>query len=213
MTAALVITVLLPVGIPAQDWEARTPQLSSARFSLRALQPPAGARKTRGKAVDNDRVPIPGSELKPKAGEHVLSAASTSQELTVTILLRRNPNASGPSEQDLLSGKYRAGGEGQAAASAALAADPADINAVKSFAEQYGLRVISEDAESRRIRVAGSVETIDKAFGVQLQLTEDSSGRSFLTYSGTISVPKALDGIVKAVLGLDQRPVAAPRGQ
>jgi kumamolisin len=129
--------------------------------------------------------------------------------VTVTILLRRNPEASGPSEQDLLSGKYQPSGEGQAAARAAIAASPEDIAAVRSFAEQYGLKVVSADAGSRRVHVQGTVDAMDKAFGVQLQQTKNR----LLTYTGAITVPKAQGGIITAVLGLDQRPVAAPRTQ
>lgn len=163
--------------------------------------------------MENDRVVIPGSELKPQVGERVVSPASGSQELTVTVLLRRNPNASGPSEQDLLSGNYQASQQGQATARAAIAADPADVSAVRSFAEQNGLKIVSEDPESRRVRLEGSVSNLEKAFDVRLQRSASSSGQEFLTYTGAISVPEALGGVVTAVLGLDGRPVAAPRAQ
>jgi kumamolisin len=157
--------------------------------------------------VENDRVVIPGSELKLRQDEHALSAASPSQEVTATILLRRNPHGGGPSEQDLLSGTYHPSAEGQAAARAAVAAAPEDVAAVVSFAEQYGLKVVETDADSRRVRVEGTASAMDKAFGVQLRQT----GEHQLIYAGSISVPKPLGGIVTAVLGLDQRPVASPR--
>ena len=94
-----------------------------------------------------------------------------------------------------------------------MGADPADIAAVRSFAEQYGLKVVDEDAASRRVRVEGSASTMEKAFGVQLRQAESSSGQQYLSYTGAISVPKAIGGIVTAVLGLDGRPAAAPRAQ
>jgi kumamolisin len=157
--------------------------------------------------VENDRVVIPGSELRPRNNEHALSPASPSLEVTATILLRRNTNAGGPSEQELLSGKYYPSAEGQAAARAAIAAAPEDVAAVRSFAEQYGLKVVDADPDSRRVRVEGTASAMDKAFGVHLQQTAEH----ILTYAGSISVPKPLAGIVTAVLGLDQRPVASPR--
>lgn len=162
--------------------------------------------------MDSDRVEIPGSELKPRNGERFVPAADASQNLTVTIMLRRKPNGGGPSEQDLLSGNYQASAQGQAAARAAVAADPQDVAAVRAFAEQYGLTVVDADTASRRVKVEGPASAIEKAFGVQLQQAE-LSGKQFLTYTGAISVPKALGGVVTAVLGLDQRPVAAPRNQ
>ena len=162
--------------------------------------------------MDSDRVEVPGSELTPRNGERFLPAAiNSSQSLTVTIRLRRNPNQSGPSEQDLLSGKYQPSAQGQAAARASIAADPADVAAVEAFAGQNGLTVLDADAASRRVRVEGSASALEKAFGVQLKQSEDPSGKQFLTYTGAITVPKTLGGVVTAVLGLDQRPVAAPR--
>jgi kumamolisin len=161
--------------------------------------------------MNGDRVEIPGSELKPRNGERVLSEAGASQEITVTLLLRRSPKQKGPSEQDLFSGKYQP--QNREAAEAAIAADPADIAAVRSFAEQYGLKILNEDPASRRVQVRASPTALEKAFGVQLKEAEGSSGNRYLTYSGAISVPKNLSGIVTAVLGLDQRPVAAPRAQ
>jgi kumamolisin len=161
--------------------------------------------------VSSDRVVIPGSELKPREGERFLPAAVNSQNLTITILLRRNPKGGGPSEEDLLSGRYRP--PSREAAEAALAADPSDIAAVRSFAEQYGLRIVDEDASSRRVRVQGPVSDLERAFGVQVKQAESPSGKQFMTYSGVISVPKALGGIVTGVLGLDQRPAAVPHAQ
>lgn len=157
--------------------------------------------------MENDRVVIAGSEVKPRNDEHTLSPASPSQTVTVTVLLRRNPQAGGPSEQDLLSGKYHPSAGGQAAARAALAASPEDMAAVRAFAEQFGLKVVDADADSRRVQMEGAASAMDEAFGVRLQQTGDH----LLTYTGSISVPKALGGIVTAVLGLDQRPVASPR--
>lgn len=162
--------------------------------------------------MDNsDRVQIPGSELRPGSEDRILSPADASQDITVTILLRRNSNQSGQSEQDLLSGKYQTSSQGQAAARASVAADPGDVAAVRSFAQEYGLRIVEEDPASRRVRVEGTASSLEKAFGVELQQSQGVSGGRFLTYTGAITVPKALNGIVTAVLGLDQRPVAAPR--
>ena len=161
--------------------------------------------------MSSDRVVIPGSEVKPREGERFLPAAASPQEITITILLRRNPKGGAPSEEDLLSGKYRP--RSREAAEAALAADPSDMAAVRSFAEQYGLRIVDEDASSRRIRVQGSISDLEKAFGVQIKQAESPSGKQFMTYSGAISVPRALSGIVTGVLGLDQRPAAVPHAQ
>ena len=48
---------------------------------------------------------------------------------------------------------------------------------------------------------------MEAAFGVRLQNCE-IGGREYICYEGPLSIPAALDGIIVAVLGLDQRPAA-----
>ncbi len=160
--------------------------------------------------MSDQRVPIPGSELQARVAEHWLPDDSSTQTLTASILLRR-PLANTPSEQDLLSGHYQA--PSREAAATALAADPKDLADVRSFVQQYGLKIVDESSEARRIQVQGTVEQMDKAFGVQLKWANDDNGHHYLTYTGAITVPKALSGVVTAVLGLDGRPVARHHSQ
>lgn len=159
--------------------------------------------------MENDRVEIPGSELPAIPNAQPLASVSESQQVTVTVLLRRDPHGRTPSADDLLSGKYQVSSQSEKEARAALAAAPQDLEAVRSFATECGLTVLSADAQSRRVRLEGSVTAIEKAFGVRLQETPEHH----LMYSGAISVPRNLGGIIVSVLGLDQRPVAAPRHQ
>ena len=77
------------------------------------------------------------------------------------------------------------------------------------------IRVTSEDAGSRRITVTGPLGPLAGAFGADLSLVtspDPASGRP-VTHryrSGSLGVPARLDGVVIAVLGLDNRPQAAP---
>jgi subtilase family serine protease len=57
------------------------------------------------------------------------------------------------------------------------------------------------------VGMKGTVEQMEKAFGVQLRMVE-ARGQRCLSYAGSISVPKPLKRVITAVLGLDQRPVA-----
>ena len=63
---------------------------------------------------------------------------------------------------------------------------------------------------TRRIKVAGTLGELSRAFGVTLQLVSSTSpGGHVVTHryrEGPVYVPAALDGIVLAVLGLDTRP-------
>ncbi|MGC2660835.1 MAG: protease pro-enzyme activation domain-containing protein [Bryobacteraceae bacterium] len=93
----------------------------------------------------------------------------------------------------------------------ALAADPKDLAAVQSFVQSYGLRVVSENPDARTIKAAGTAARMHSAFGVTLEYSGTSATDQAITYQGPLSVPKALDGIIIAVLGLDHRPIAKPR--
>ncbi len=108
--------------------------------------------------------------------------------------------------QDLLSGSARRLSREEA--SQFLRADPADLAAVRAFVHEYGLKIVSENAEARTLRVEGSLAQVGKAFGVYLQLRTDEHGKEYLSYHGPLTIPAALEGKVDAVLGLDQRPIA-----
>ncbi|MGH8324051.1 MAG: S53 family peptidase, partial [Steroidobacteraceae bacterium] len=86
-------------------------------------------------------------------------------------------------------------------------AEPADIAAVKSFAATQGLTVIQEHAARRTVVLAGTVAQLEPAFGVKLQRVEHPSG-GYRGRQGSIHLPAELNGIVEAVLGLDNRPQA-----
>ena len=154
------------------------------------------------------RATVAGSETHLRAGEHWLGPVPDSEIVSVTVLLRRRSGAGGPSEQELLSGKYQA--PNREAAEAAISANPADIAAVQSFAHNSGLTVASTDEGSRRIRLKGDAAQMNKAFGVQLRWAEDADGQRHISYEGSISVPEQLSGMIVAVLGLDLRVAARP---
>jgi kumamolisin len=78
---------------------------------------------------------------------------------------------------------------------------------VTAFAAAQGLTILEADRARRSVRVAGRVAQMEAAFGAWLRLCE-SGGREYICYEGTLSIPAKLEGIIVAVLGLDQRPVA-----
>jgi subtilase family serine protease len=160
--------------------------------------------------MSEPRVPIPGSAPKHGSKTHWLTAAPPNEELEVTIILRRSEGLSRESKtgEQLLSGQVPQLSREEAAQ--ATAADPKDMAAVRSFIQEYGLTVVEENAAARTVRVRGTAQQLGKAFGIQLQLVE-AKGHQCLSYEGPISVPKPLAGVISAVLGLDQRPVAEHR--
>jgi kumamolisin len=133
-----------------------------------------------------DLRPLAGSERGPAAG-----AAPTAQPLDpqvtvqATLLLRR-------------------------AVEGAIGADPADLATVTDTLNGLGVQILSADAPSRRIRITGPVALLNRVFGTDLQqVSSRAPDGSVVTHryrTGGLSVPAPLDGIVTAVLGLDDRP-------
>jgi kumamolisin len=93
-----------------------------------------------------------------------------------------------------------------------IGADPADVDLTESTLGSFGLQIVSTDAPSRRLRVRGTVEQMARVFGAQLETvtsrTVDGAPVQYRHRTGHLMVPAALDGIVTAVLGLDDRPQA-----
>lgn len=144
-----------------------------------------GREDTTSTPTVDDRVPISGSAPVHTSAAH-LSTAPPNEVLDVTIMLRRpNPGA--------------------------MAADPGDLAAVRNFVQSYGLQVVAENPDARTMKVQGTAAQMEVAFGVTLEVSGNIPNPEFVTYQGPLTVPKNLDGVIVAVLGLDRRPIAKPR--
>jgi kumamolisin len=88
-------------------------------------------------------------------------------------------------------------------------ARPADIAAVRRFAANHHLNVVSVHPERRTVELSGTVAAMSDAFGVDLRLHQSSTG-VYRGRSGSIHVPRDLAPAIVAVLGLDTRPAARP---
>lgn len=155
------------------------------------------------------RVAIPGSAAFHDIGGSWLPV-DADQTISPTIVIRRPKRAGDVSEQ-LLSGSLRPMSRDEA--ETFLRVDAADLAAVRAFARGYGLTVIAENAGARTVQVEGSVMRVGTAFGVEIGWRVDAQGQKYLSYQGELTVPADLAGIVVAVLGLDQRPVARSVGR
>jgi kumamolisin len=154
--------------------------------------------------VVTDRFVIPGSNA-VNEGDGDWLPVEAGLRISPTIIIRRPPRA-GKLSQELLSGSSRPLERAQA--EDLLTADPADLAAVQVFAQDYGLTMIAVNAQARSVRVEGSAQQIGAAFGIQIEWRLEPGGQKYLSYRGPLTVPGELAGIVEAVLGLDQRPIA-----
>ena len=157
--------------------------------------------------MNEQRAQLSGSATQLPQGARWLSPANDDERLEISIILRRPETAASAQdrEADLLSGRYQA--PSRAEVEQALAARPEDLQAVRTFATNYGLQVESENANTRTAKLSGTVAQLNQAFGIKLSWVQPTAGSKFLSYQGAISLPATLQN-VEAVLGLDQRPIA-----
>ena len=156
----------------------------------------------------NQFVPLPGSERGPLADAVAAEPLDGSERIEVTLVTRRRAEL--PSEYV----------EGTATLTREQLAerhgtDPADIARIRDVLSAHGLEVTSADASSRRVRVTGTVAQMAEVFGASLSRVSSphpTAGRTVHRYRvGGLRLPAELDGIVTAVLGLDDRPQAHPQ--
>ena len=158
--------------------------------------------------------PLPGSERSPAEGMSPASVGLHDDvELEATVVLRRRSvadpaaePAAKPLTEPLDTQLSRA------AFAATMGAAPADADLVARTLTGLGLTVVATDLPSRRIRVRGTVATVCRVFGTQLDavtsLAPDGAEIQHRHRVGGLMIPAALDGVVTAVLGLDDRPQA-----
>src|SRR5580704_9175089 len=156
-----------------------------------------------------DLVPLPGSERTQLAGVQSAGQLNESETITVTLVLRRR--AAIPAA--LVIGPETVTHE---ELDAQYGAETDDIALVTSTMTELGLTVTDTHQGSRRMMVSGTIGALSAAFGTTLTLVTSpqlgGTGEATHRYrSGSLSVPAALAGIVIAVLGLDDRPVARPQ--
>ncbi|WP_125609675.1 S53 family peptidase [Specibacter cremeus] len=149
-----------------------------------------------------DLRPLPGSERPPAEGFNAAGAAPPppGSAITATLVLRRKAEPDDGAFLVPLS---------TAELSAAYGADPADLALVVETMRSLGVDVVAEDAASRRVTVSGSARLLGHVFGTDLlEVETPGPGPNLRRRTGDLSVPAALDGVVTAVLGLDNRPQA-----
>jgi kumamolisin len=158
---------------------------------------------------ENSFVPLPGSERQPVAGAQPGAELDESTQIEVTLVTRRRERlpaevVTGPEtlSRDELAARH--------------GTDPSDLALIRDVLGRFGLTVTGADAGARRVTVAGPVSAFSQAFGATLRRVSaphpTASGHVQHRYRvGGLHVPAELDGVVLAVLGLDDRPQASPQ--
>lgn len=148
-------------------------------------------------------VPLAGSER--PAAERIQAThgpVDPSRRIEVTVILRRQePLTEIPAEP--MSREDLAARHG---------ASSTDLDLATDTFTRLGAEVLETDPASRRLRLAGTVEQLSRIFGTSLEEVTSSGPHGHdITHrhrTGVLQIPAQLDGIVTAVLGLDDRPQA-----
>jgi len=153
-------------------------------------------------------VPLAGSLRQSLPGAYPAASLDLSARAEVTVVLRRRS----PLPEELITGPVQLSRE---ELSIRYGADPADAAFITEVLTAYGLTVRTVDVGSRRAFVEGELGALAQAFGAGLSLASsehpDGTGRVTHRYrTGPLHVPAELDGVITAVLGLDDRPQARP---
>ena len=155
--------------------------------------------------------PLAGSDRAVQAGSKVVGSCNPAETIEVVVMLRRQDE---PQFQALMkqieSGDPKAKPVSREEFAKRFAAAPADIAKLSAFARAHGLSIVREDAAAATVVLSGTIANFQGAFDVHLQHFEHHSMGQYRGRTGAISVPDDLHGIVTAVLGLDNRPLARP---
>lgn len=148
-------------------------------------------------------VPLSGSERMPSAEiQASLGPVAPAGRIEVTVILRRKEPLtelpSHPMSREELAERHGASAE--------------DLDLAVATFSRLGAEVLAADPAARRLRLAGTVEELSRMFGTNLEAVTSSGPHghdiSHRHRTGGLMIPAELDGIVTAVLGLDDRPQA-----
>jgi kumamolisin len=154
---------------------------------------------------------IPGSERHPLPNAHSVASVDSGKPIKLTIYVRpKATNIEVPALAEIGQNPHQFwNAAGKEKALEAFTADLKDIRAVQKFAASNKLKVLEASPVKRSVLVEGKTGDAAQAFGVDLKIWEHPGGR-YRGRTGPVFVPAALDGIVEAVFGFDNRPIGRP---
>jgi kumamolisin len=151
------------------------------------------------------------SERRAAPGSHRIELADPQEIVSVTIRVRRRPDAPPlPDPSSLV--KLPAGQTkflSREDFAARYGAARNDLDDVANFARGHGLSVIESSVPRRTVVVSGSVKQMNLAFAVELGHYE-SPTEKYRGREGYVHLPHNLADIVEGVFGLDNRRMARP---
>src|ERR1700722_7611584 len=159
--------------------------------------------------TDASFVPLTGSERAPLAEFESAGPLDGTERIEITLLTRRMaelPRTAAGTPARISRDDLRQ----------QFGSDPADQALCGEIRASpgAGIEVVSRDPAARRMVLSGTVNALSEVFGTDLSLVTSQGPSGTVTHryrTGGLQIPAELDGIVVAVLGLDDRPQARPQ--
>ena len=157
-------------------------------------------------------VPLTGSNRSPVPGAQSAGPVDPQSWVELTIVTRRSAEL--PRDPDGVPARLS-----RTELRERHGSDPADHALIAEVLARHepDLEVTARDLGSRRLTVAGPLDTLARAFGTQLSLVvttgSDGAAVTHRYRTGSLQIPAELDGVIVAVLGLDDRPQAASQAR
>ncbi len=154
-------------------------------------------------------VPLAGSERRPLRDQQPAGAVDPAEVIELTLITRRA--ASLP--RDAAGVPIR---QARADLELRYGSDPADHQLVAEVLARLepAIQVTGRDPATRRLAITGPGRELARVFGTVLTMVSsagpDGAPVSHRYRTGALQIPAELDGVVVAVLGLDNRPQAWP---
>lgn len=153
---------------------------------------------------------MPGSHREPAASASAPRPIDIHELVQVTVVLRHRSHTKLPAAEEFgFQSSQTVNYHTREDFAVLHGADPADIALIEAFAHEYSLTVIERSAARRSVVLTGTVENMQKAFGTSMAHYDAPAG-GYRGRTGSITIPANLQGVVTAVLGLDNRPIAKP---
>ena len=145
---------------------------------------------------------LKGTRRSHRAGAEVIGRSNGQELCDITVKVRRAAALPEP-----VAGKAVLS---RSEAVRAHGAVPAEIDMVANVLTGYGLTLLSKDAATRSVKLAGPVERMESIFKTHLFRVKHGT-QLYRGRVGDLSLPAELDGIVDGVFGLDTRPMIRQR--
>jgi kumamolisin len=155
--------------------------------------------------------PVAGSEKAQPSGAQSLGQCDPSERIQVIVMLRRKDESGFQAlMQKIDAGTAPAVPVSRAEFAQRFGASDDDIAKVKAFATSHQLQVVRAEAATRSVVLSGTIAQFEGAFTVKLERFEHHTTGAYRGHAGAVQVPDDIHDMVKAVLGLDSRPLARP---